>query len=224
MTKDIGVILLAGGVGTRMGSETPKQFLLLKGKPIARYSFDLLTRTPGVAEVVVVCAAAYRHFFENIESSIPLTFALPGILRQDSVYNGLQAIKSNCSLICVHDAARPCISLPLIQRVTDAARAHGAATTGIPVKFTVKKSNPEGFVDHTPDRSLIWEIQTPQVIRKDWLVEGFSHAKHHQLTVTDDVSLVELLKYPVKLVEGCYRNIKITTPDDLLMTEQLMQE
>lgn len=223
LIRDVVVILVAGGVGSRMKASIPKQFLTLKHKPVVKYSFDLFMTLPDVAEIVVVCAPDYRHLFEPHHNEVQLTFALPGERRQDSVNNGLQAIKSTASLVCVHDSARPCITIPLVKRVIEAARLHGASAAGMPVKFTIKEVNGQHFVANTPDRSFIWEIQTPQIIRKQWLQEGFAHALKHNLTVTDDVSLIELLKKPVKLVEGCYTNLKITTPEDLIFAEQLIR-
>lgn len=222
MSKDVTVILLAGGVGSRMQSKVPKQYLSLKNKPVALHSFELFMSLPEVAEIVVVSAPEYRSLFQQINPEIMLTFAMPGERRQDSVYSGLCAMKSQPQYVCVHDSARPCISAPLVRRVIDAAREHGAATSGMPIKFTVKECNGHHFVTNTPDRSHIWEIQTPQVIRADWLREGFQYALKHNLTVTDDVSLVELVNKTVKLVEGSYANLKITTPDDLILSEYLI--
>lgn len=210
----VSVILVAGGSGSRMQSPTPKQFLPLNNKLVALHSYERFLKLPLVHQIVVVCAPQYRSLFPA-SSHIPLTFALPGERRQDSVYNGLQAVDPHCSFVCVHDSARPCITLPLIQRVLDAAYIHGAATVGMPVKFTVKQCNAEQLVTTTPDRAYVWEIQTPQVIRKDLLQQGFAAAQRDAVTVTDDVSLVERLGIPVKLVEGSYTNLKITTPEDL---------
>jgi 2-C-methyl-D-erythritol 4-phosphate cytidylyltransferase len=213
-TGTVGVILAAGGVGTRMKTTTPKQFLLLNGKPIAQHSLDLFDSIPEIAEIVIVCAAEFRHQFSVESCRAIITFAEPGSRRQDSVYNGLQALTLDHSLVCVHDAARPYVTRPLVERVFIEARKHGAAVAAMPVKFTIKEANALGMVVKTPDRALLWEIQTPQVIELALLKAGFDHAHRHQLTVTDDVSLVEHLGEGVKLVEGCYSNIKITTPED----------
>lgn len=221
--KDVAVILLAGGTGSRMKSDIPKQFLQLKNKPIVLHSFELFVCLQEAVEIVVICSPEYRHLFHIKDENITLTFAMPGERRQDSVYNGLQAITSNSQYVCVHDSARPCVTLPMIQRVIAAAHQHGAATAAMPIKFTVKEADQDLFVTQTPDRSRIWEIQTPQVIRKDWLKDGFAYALKNNLTVTDDVSLVELLKKPVKLVEGCYSNLKITTQEDLRLSESLIR-
>ncbi|MCE5316403.1 MAG: 2-C-methyl-D-erythritol 4-phosphate cytidylyltransferase [Parachlamydia sp.] len=217
----VSVILLAGGSGTRMRAVIPKQFLPLDQKPIARHSFDVLLAMPEVNQMIVVCDPLYRdHFF----SAKAVDFALPGERRQDSVYNGLQLISKDADLVCVHDSARPLITKPLVRRVLEAATIHGAATAGMPLKFTVKETLKGGtLVVSTPDRSLLWEIQTPQVTRPELLKRGFSKAQAEGLTVTDEVSLVELLGLPVKIIEGSYANLKITTPEDLAIAKSLIE-
>lgn len=216
----VSAILVAGGSGTRMQSEIPKQYLPLERKPIARYSFDLFIGMPEVAQMIVVCDPLYRQHFSSPKK---VDFALPGERRQDSVYNGLQLVASDADLVCIHDAARPLITESLVRRVLDAAALHGAATAGMPLKFTVKETGKGStFVASTPDRSLLWEIQTPQVIRPDWLIKGFFKAEAEGLNVTDDVSLVELLGHPVTIIEGSYANLKITTPEDLAIAKSLL--
>lgn len=220
-SKNICVILVAGGIGSRMLSATPKQFLQVHGKEVARYSFDIFAKMPEVKEIVVVVEPQYHHFFASQEKKV--IFAAPGKRRQDSVYNGFQASQSHCELFCIHDSARPAITLACIQKVCEAAAIHGAAVLGVPVKFTVKESNSEKFVQRTLNRSTIWEIQTPQVIEKSLLQAGFEKAIKEKIDVTDDVSLVELINHPVKLVEGEYSNFKLTTPEDLFFAEKILK-
>lgn len=224
MDQQVSVILLCGGQGTRMQTSIPKQFLFIDQKMIAHYSFDIFKKMPEIAEIVVVCDLPYRHFFFQENLSIPLNFALPGARRQDSVFNGLNALTKNSPLVCVHDSARPLITTQLVRRVIHAAHEHGASTAGMPVKFTIKERDGTLFVKNTPNRSKYWEIQTPQVIQTDMLKKGFEYIHHHQLEVTDDVSIVEHLGCKVKLVEGCYTNIKVTTPEDLSITQFLLKK
>lgn len=220
----VSVILLCGGRGTRMGVDKPKQFLELQGKTIAHYSLDVLKKIQGIVEIIVVCDPAYRSFFLSYQDSLPLHFALPGERRQDSVLNGLRALQSTPDLVCIHDSARPFINHAMASRTISAAADYGAATAAMPIKFTIKEHDGHQFVKNTPDRSLYWEIQTPQVIKTELLKKGFEHVIQHHLTVTDDVSIVELLNLPVKLVEGSYNNLKITTPDDLVLAECLLKQ
>jgi 2-C-methyl-D-erythritol 4-phosphate cytidylyltransferase len=216
-------ILLAGGTGTRMGAAAPipKQYLQIHGKAIVQYSFDLFVSMDEIDEIVVVCDPLYEHFFAESFSK-PLRFALPGPRRQDSVLNGFHASSPESTTILVHDGARPIINEEQVRRALDAGIECGAATLGMPVKFTVKVSDTEGMVVATPDRTTIWEIQTPQVLRRDIFQKGFAFAKAHNATVTDDVSLAELIGAPVKLVEGSHTNIKITVPSDLIIATNLL--
>lgn len=213
--ESIGVVLAAGGIGSRMQSAIPKQFLAIDGKPIVQYSLELFAAQPEIHEIVIVCSEEYRHFFSLEALGAKVKFALPGKRRQDSVYNGFMAMEQEHSLICVHDAARPFVTLPILKRVLDAAKSCGAAASAMPVKFTVKQADPEGKVIQTYDRATLWEIQTPQALTPSLLKSGYEYVLKHEMTVTDDVSLVELLGKPVQLVEGSYSNIKITTPEDL---------
>jgi 2-C-methyl-D-erythritol 4-phosphate cytidylyltransferase len=204
-----------------MLSATPKQVLTVGDKPLARHSFDLFLSIPEITEIVVVCDPAYREIFSTIAPNKSVIFAHPGARRQDSTYNGLVTVSKKYDFICVHDAARPFIDRALVQRTLNAVQQYGAVAVGMPIKFTIKECNAERFVLKTPDRSTIWEIQTPQIIRHEWLIEGFNYAFDHDLTVTDDVSLVELLGKKVKLVEGSHTNLKITTPSDLAFANYL---
>ncbi len=216
-------ILLAGGTGSRMQADMPKQFLKLGSKTVVRHSFDVFMEMPEIDEIVVVCAPEFRHHFDTTQAPKKgVRFALPGVRRQDSVYHGLLGTSPTSELICVHDGARPFIDKALVLRVLEAGLQHGAATVGMPIKFTVKESNSENFVRATPDRSFIWEIQTPQIIQRSLLTAGFEYARVHNLTVTDDVSLAELIGKPVKLVEGSHINLKITVPADLAVATQLL--
>lgn len=211
-------IILAGGTGSRMQSNIPKQFLPLHGKLVVEHSLEAFFSMRVFSEIIVVCEPQYQIKFNRFPSMI---FALPGNRRQDSVFNGLQMVSSTCEYVFIHDSARPFLSHNIIQNVLKAGYQHGAAVAAMPVKCTIKESNAQEFVHKTPDRSLLWEIQTPQMAKKDLLKKGFQLANSRNLTVTDDVSLIELLGHPVKIVKGAYTNLKITTAEDLLLAEQI---
>lgn len=218
----VSVILVAGGNGMRMGASVPKQYLPLNGKPVVLHSFSLFAELPGVREIIVVCDEQYRSLFPLLR--IPrLLFASPGIRRQDSVWNGFCKAAAESQLICIHDSARPLLSAEDCRAVLEEGLTYGAAVLATPVKYTIKSSTAEGFVRKTLDRRVLWDIQTPQVVIPKWLHAGFVKARAlDDLTVTDDVSLVELLGHPVKLVKGSDSNIKITTPTDLRSAESLL--
>lgn len=214
----ISAILLAGGIGLRMEASTPKQYLPLHGKPVALHSFERLKELSILSEVIVVCDPAYQKCFHNAQ------FALPGQTRQESLYNGLQKVAPDSEFILTHDAARPLISDEDLCRLIQVGKKTGAATLATPVKATIKEANDTLTVVKTLPRPKLYEIQTPQLVKKSLLIEGFAKAKGENLTVTDDVSLAELVNHPVKLVIGSSENIKITTPEDLTLAEILLHE
>ncbi|KAM6590436.1 hypothetical protein CsatA_013041 [Cannabis sativa] len=222
--KSVSVVLLAGGKGKRMGANMPKQYLPLLGQPIALYSFYTFSKMIEVTEIVVVCDPSYEDIFEDSKDKIHvgLKFALPGKERQDSVYSGLQAIDPNSKLVCIHDSARPLVTTEEVKKVIEDGWLHGAAVLGVPVKATIKEANNASFVTKTLDRKKLWEMQTPQVIKPELLKEGFELVNRENLEVTDDVSIVEHLGHPVYITEGAYTNIKVTTPDDLLLAERIL--
>ncbi|XP_073274941.1 2-C-methyl-D-erythritol 4-phosphate cytidylyltransferase, chloroplastic-like isoform X1 [Primulina huaijiensis] len=222
--KSVSVVLLAGGKGKRMGASMPKQYLPLLGQPIALYSFYTFSKMPEVKEIVVVCDPSYQDIFEDAKENIQvdLKFALPGKERQDSVYSGLEAIDSNSELVCIHDSARPLVLTEDVTQVLKDGWLIGAAVLGVPAKATIKEANSEGFVVKTLDRKTLWEMQTPQVVKPELLKKGFELVNREGLEVTDDVSIVEYLKHPVYITKGCYTNIKVTTPDDLLLAERIL--
>ncbi len=209
----VGLILLAGGTGTRMGLSIPKQYYSLSGRPVALHSLEVFRQVPAIAQIVIVADSEYHHLFPGH------TFASPGARRQDSVWNGLQKIDPSIDYICVHDAARPFITVELVESVVKEACKVGAAAAAVPLKFSVKQADSSGKVQCTLDRSTIWEMQTPQVVRKDLLQKGFALAIAQNLTATDDVGLVELFDQPVQLVPGSYQNLKLTTREDIQIAE-----
>jgi 2-C-methyl-D-erythritol 4-phosphate cytidylyltransferase len=221
MIEKASVILLAGGKGTRMGSTTPKQFLHLSGKAIVLYSLECFLTLPWVHEIIVVAELEYRPLF--FDRSPIIRFALPGKERQDSVFSGLQKVDPSISWVCIHDSARPFIDSSLINPLFHEAQIHGAAALGMPLKFTVKQCCHNQQVVKTLNRDLLWEIQTPQIISHPLLKEGYRHCHTHQISVSDDVSIVEHLQKPVKIVRGSYNNIKITTSEDLLFAEYILK-
>ena len=220
----VAVVLLAGGSGSRMKADRPKQFLELRGKPVLEHSIDLLLGVQQMICLVLVIAEEFRSLDFVVAAAARdsrLTFADPGKERQDSVSNGLDAVPPECTIVAVHDAARPLVTLDAVHTCISDGAEHGAAVLAVPMKATVKEGA-DGFVKRTLDRSKLWEIQTPQVIRPQLLRDGFAKVRAEGLEVTDDVSIVEQLGAPVKLTMGEYTNLKLTTPEDMVIADQIL--
>jgi 2-C-methyl-D-erythritol 4-phosphate cytidylyltransferase len=214
----ISLILLAGGSGTRMREATPKQFLPLCGKPIVHYSLDIFLKIPEIKEIIVVAAPPFRSLFSGVK------FADPGDRRQDSVFNGLQQVNPTHEWVMTHDAARPLFTLEMVQELICVGKETGAATLAVPLKPTIKERDVQGYIEKTLNRAKLVEIQTPQFLARETFMKGFRKIASENIEVTDDTSIAELLQLPVKVVMGCYSNIKITTPEDLWIAESFLSK
>ena len=206
----ISLIFLAGGQGNRIGTALPKQFLPLDGKPMARHSFEMLFSLLAIDEIIVVCEETYTSYFPEAT-----TYASPGKERQHSVESGFQKVSETCDYVLIHDSARPFIQKEDVDKLLTEGIPLGAATLGVPVKYTIKQTFPDQTVQNTLYRSQLFEIQTPQLLKRDLLKRGLEVANEKNLILTDDVSLAELIGHPVKIITGSYQNLKITTPEDL---------
>lgn len=232
---NVGFLVLAGGTGSRMKANMPKQFLTLSGSPVLHYSLHLfLEKLPeycaqnGLSppnNVVLVMDPKYQPEYQPIIDKYQgkLAFANPGKERQGSVENGLNKLveistKNNgspCEYVAVHDSARPLVTIPEIESVVKDAKSVGAAVLGVPCKATIKESDDGVLVQRTIPRARLWEVHTPQVVKVEALLRGFDKVEKENLEVTDDVSIIEALGEPVKLTLGEYTNLKITTPEDM---------
>jgi len=209
----IWVILLAGGQGTRLKSPTPKVFLPLAGRPVASHSFSLFSSHPEIEGIAVVTPPSYASLFEGA------LIASPGAERQDSIANAFPLIPPSTSWVLIHDAARPFLTRHDLDLLLAEGKATGAAALAHPVTPTIKEALPDGTVVKTLDRSKLWEIYTPQLLSYSLLQKGLEKLRAEKLSVTDDISLAELLGHPSKLVRGSPSNWKITYPEDLFKAE-----
>lgn len=216
-----GAIVVAAGLGRRMGG-VDKVFALVAGRPLLAWSVEAFERSSQVDVVVVVLGphnvAQGRLLAEQRRWRKVSAICVGGDRRQDSVRLGLGQLPP-CSWVLVHDGARPCLTGDIIARGVEAARATGAAVAAMPAKDTVKVVSPEGMVTATPDRKTLWAVQTPQVFRRDLLEEVHRRVRDD---VTDDAAMAERLGYSVRVFEGSYSNIKVTTPEDLRVAEVLL--
>jgi 2-C-methyl-D-erythritol 4-phosphate cytidylyltransferase len=222
----VSAIIPAAGMGIRMGSNIPKQFLLLDGKPILHHTLTVLDQCSVVNEIVlVVSEKEIENSRQPIQDSHPKVTRIiaGGKERQDSVYNGLQSLDSETDIVVVHDGVRPFVSADLIHETVEAARDFGAAITAIPVSDTIKKVNEEGLVECTVDRNGLWRVQTPQTFQVSLLKDAFAKAQADNFYGTDEGALIEYLGREVKVVSGSEFNIKITRPEDLVLGEKIAE-
>ncbi len=223
----IGAVVLAAGSGKRMGADVPKQYLTLCGKPIMLYCLEAFEKS-RVDEIVLVVAAgdeAYcrEQIVEKYHISKVRAIVAGGAERYDSVYEGLKAIQ--CDYVLIHDCARAFLTEDIIERSIAGAKEYSACVVGMPVKDTIKIADERGWVDTTPQRDLVWSVQTPQSFSYPLIYEAYTRLQSCDKTgVTDDAMVVEkTMKTRVKLIEGSYENIKVTTPEDLLLGERILQ-
>lgn len=218
----VSAIIPAAGLGLRMGSDIPKQYLLLDGKPILHHTLSALAKCSQVGEIIlVVSEKEIAQASASVQKTYPkVTQVIPGGKeRQDSVYNGLQSLAPDTDIVVVHDGVRPFVSPELISENIAAARDFGAAIAAIPVSDTLKKVNDEGSVECTVDRAGLWRVQTPQAFQYDLLQEAFERARADNYYGTDEGSLIEQLGRDVKVIPGSELNIKITRAEDLVLGE-----
>lgn len=223
----ISAIILAGGKGKRMRSAISKQFIDIKGKPIIYYTLKKFSENKKIDNIIVVLPEdEVKYFKENILKKYELRInkiVIGGKERQDSVYNALKSLKnSSTDIVLINDGARPFISERIINEGIKFAEIYGAAAPGVMPKDTIKVKNEKNFSVDTPNRANLVSIQTPQVFKFDEILECHEKIRYNGEMVTDDTMVVEKYGYSVYLYDGEYTNIKVTTPEDLILAERLI--
>lgn len=236
MKEHTTAIVLAAGQGKRMQSKVHKQYLLLQDKPVLFYALKAFEDS-FIDDIVLVVGKDEEEYcrkeiidkyrFKKVRAIVE-----GGKERYHSVAYGIKAIHWECNYIFIHDGARPFINREILNRVFEQVKKSKACVVGMPVKDTVKIADEAGFVESTPNRARVWQIQTPQVFEAEVISEAYSRLLTEEMrllsegvTVTDDAMVVEyFMKLPVKLVEGSYQNIKITTPEDLEIARSFLQK
>jgi 2-C-methyl-D-erythritol 4-phosphate cytidylyltransferase len=227
-------IVLAAGQGKRMNASVHKQYLLIKDKPVLYYSLKAFEESL-VDDIVLVTGKGEGEYCQH-EIVDKYGFRKIRIIveggkeRYHSVYNGIKAVNWDCDYIFIHDGARPFVNSDIIERAYNEVKISKACIVGMPVKDTIKISDINGYVADTPSRNLVWQVQTPQTFEKSLITDAYEKLIVNEekllsegVTITDDAMVVEYFeKVPVKLVQGSYENIKITTPDDLKVAENLL--
>ena len=231
MKELLTVIVPAAGAGRRMGFGKNKAFITIRDNPLLVLCMKMLAETGMVRRVIVVTRAweitetelmlkEYQDRFPGISWQV----TAGGRERQDSVANGLALIRDESGYVAVHDGARPFAGTEVFARTFARAKEFGAAIAAVPLKDTVKIVDTCGLVVSTPDRSSLCAVQTPQIFEINVLRKGYDFLKEHPVAVTDDASLVEASGHPVAVAEGSYENIKVTTPEDLLLAEKILEK
>lgn len=240
--KRCTAVLLAAGSGKRMQSDVAKQFMLLNDKPLIWYALHTIEESSIIEDCILVTGAediAYvqkeiveRYAFHKVDSIVA-----GGAERYDSVYNALKVIAdgdmkmpNKDGYVFIHDGARPFLTEEMIERSYRTVMETHACVVGMPVKDTIKLADADGFAASTPDRNMVWQIQTPQVFDIQLITDAYSRLMLQKeelaargIKITDDAMVVEtLLGHSVKLVKGSYENIKITTPEDLYIAEAFL--
>jgi 2-C-methyl-D-erythritol 4-phosphate cytidylyltransferase len=218
--EKVGVIIPAGGLGKRFGAKKPKQLVEISGVPILQQTLQKFQTCPAVDFIVLSSHPKYIKDVENIIKRNKFTKIISvvsgGQQRQDSVWNAVREIvKYQPDIILIHDAVRPFVSGKLILKIIQAAKKYEAAVPALPSKDTIKISDGKGFLINTPKRKNLFTVQTPQGFKTKVIIEAFQKAYADKFYGTDDSSLVERLGKKVKIVKGEYRNIKITTKEDI---------
>ncbi len=221
----IKAIIAAGGLGTRLKTINPKPLVMLNNKPLLAYGLEVFDKSPLIDGVIIVTHEYHvldvedvvRHYgFEKVERVV-----IGGETRLASVYNGLRETGDKTDIVVIHDGARPLLKAQTLQRAIEECKINGAAVVGVRVKPTIKRVDPLNlFVRETLNRAELWEIQTPQIFKKETLLKAY--AQKGDRDFTDDAALVEHIGVLVKVVEGDYENIKITTNEDLVLAEAFL--
>jgi 2-C-methyl-D-erythritol 4-phosphate cytidylyltransferase len=222
----VSAIIVAAGKGTRMGPNIDKLFLEVAGRPVVVHTWERFAVAACINEIIVVVREGMQSAFQELAVQYNLNknfrLVVGGKERQDSVWNGLQALAPDCDIVAIQDAARPCTSEAIINDTITAARNLGAAVAAHPVTDTIKESAEGGVIARTLDRSRLWAVQTPQTFRVEVIRRALAEVRERGLSVTDDTAACELIGQPVQLVPGTAPNPKVTVPGDLPYIESLL--
>lgn len=222
-----GVVIVAAGTGSRMNMGINKQFIKLEDKEIIAYTIEKFYNNDNIEDIVVVVKEEESEFVKeeivNKYNFKNIKIAYGGKERQDSVYNGLKMLDEKCNIVLIHDGARPFVSEQIINKSIEEAKEHKAIVVGVPVKDTIKVIDNDKNIVDTPNRSVLWAVQTPQTFDYKILINSYEDAFESGFYGTDDAMLVERNGYKVKMIEGSYNNIKITTQEDLNIGSQILK-
>ena len=215
-------------MGKRMGMAVAKQFLPLGGKPMLAHTLLVFQRSPEIDEIIPILSeedmeTCLRDVIEAFHLTKVKTLVVGGKERQDSVYNGIRKLEKDAAVILVHDGVRPFVTHEMIRECVESARKGECVTVGVPLKDTIKEVDSKGIVRQTLERSRLWAIQTPQAFPVKVLRKAYDESYKNKIYGTDDATLVERSGTKVRVLMGSYDNIKITTPEDLVLAEEILK-
>ena len=219
------VIIVAAGSGKRMQRNINKQFIKLNEKEIISHTIDAFYKNKNIDEIIVCIKLEEEEFFKkhilekNDFKNIKIAYG--GKERQDSIYNGLKCVDKNCKIVLIHDGARPFVDNRIIEECISVAKEKKAVVVGVPVKDTIKIVL-DGKITDTPNRANLWSAKTPQTLDYSLIKKAYDEAYKSNYYGTDDSMLVENIGQEVTMIMGSYENIKITSPEDLNMGEQIL--
>jgi 2-C-methyl-D-erythritol 4-phosphate cytidylyltransferase len=220
-------IIVAAGKGIRMGAGVDKLFLEVAGRPVVAHTWQRFDDAKCIGEIILVVREGRQGEFAELAAKFkfqkPFRIIIGGAERQDSVWNGLEALSSTSEVVAIHDAARPCVSEELIAATIKRAEETGAAVAAQPVTDTIKESPDGKLIQRTVDRSTLWAVQTPQTFRVGVIRRAIAAARRSNLIFTDDTAACELIRQPVRLVSRVAPNPKFTVPGDLPLVELLLR-
>jgi 2-C-methyl-D-erythritol 4-phosphate cytidylyltransferase len=226
-TGTVVAVIPAGGIGQRMGTATAKQFMPLGGIPLLVHSLQVFEHCASISQIILVVPnddrertlsdVVARHGITKVSKVVA-----GGATRQESVYHGLKETDPEAEIVVIHDAARPFVTVDLIERSIGTARNLGGAIVAVRMKETVKQVGPNGQILRTVDRAQLWLAQTPQTFRRELLIEGYRKAESDGFQATDDAAVMERLGHKIAVVPGRWDNMKITTPEDFQMAEAIL--
>lgn len=221
-------IVPAAGTGERMGIDRKKPYLLLNQRPLLYYTLTALASIPSIAQIIVAVAPGDERFcqqqvLEKFHFNKSIQLIPGGSSRQESVRRLLERVPDDAQLVLIHDGARPLITPELLEQAIAETRVWKATVLAVPVKDTIKSANDTLQIEKTISREQLWAIQTPQTFERSVIQEAHQRASQEGFIGTDDAALVERMGVRVKIVMGSYDNIKITTPEDLIVAEALLK-
>jgi 2-C-methyl-D-erythritol 4-phosphate cytidylyltransferase len=224
----VTVLIPAAGMGRRMGKAVAKQFLPLGDKPMLAHTLLAFQRAAEIDEIIPILSKedmenCLRDIIEQYHITKVKTLVVGGKERQDSVMNGLKKIDKDASVVLVHDGVRPFVTAEMIRESVELAKKGECVVVGVPLKDTIKEVDDKGLVSHTLERNRLWAIQTPQAFPFKMLKRAYEESSQQRIFGTDDAMLIERTGGKVRVIMGSYENIKITTPEDLVLAEEILK-